>query len=138
MNRALLLREESTDQGTPGIFFAPGFGCLTTELPWRENAPQISCIPTGEYRCEWRRSPKFGWCYHVLDVPDRGNILLHAGNLAGDVSLGYRSHSHGCILPCLKRGKMDGQMAGLLSASAVSGIAKAFNKKPFILEIKNA
>jgi len=134
----ILIRGESTDHGTPGALMSTGFECLTTELPWRDNTPQISCIPVGSYKCVWRKSPKFGWCYHVLDVPGRGNILIHPGNLAGDVALGYLSHSHGCILLCLRRGKIDGQMAGLVSVSAVNKLAKAFKKQTFTLEIKNA
>ncbi len=138
LKRALILRGESTDEGTPGDFHADNFKCKTTELPWRDNAPQVSCVPAGEYLCVWAKSPKFGWCYHVTKVPGRGSILIHAGNLAGDAALGYHTHSHGCILPCLRRGKMDGQMAGLVSAGAVAGIARVFGKKPFLLEIKNA
>jgi len=33
----------------------------------------------------WERSPKFGMCWHVNDVPNRTHILIHAGNTARDV-----------------------------------------------------
>ncbi|HEY6020326.1 MAG TPA: DUF5675 family protein [Candidatus Paceibacterota bacterium] len=138
LRKAVILRGASTDQGTPGQFIADGYRCLTTELPWRDNLPQLSCIPVGVYKAVWAKSPKFGWCYHVTGVPGRGDILMHPGNFAGDVKLLYKSHSHGCILPCKRRGKMDGQMAGLLSAIAVRGIADAMKREDFLLEIKNA
>lgn len=63
---------------------------VTLEDLWRGNARQVSCIPKGEYICIKHLSPKFGWTYLVLDVPDRSDILFHCGNTDRDTS--------GCIL----------------------------------------
>jgi hypothetical protein len=62
----------------------------TLELPWRDNARQISCIPTGLYSIMRRDSLKFGKCLAVRGVPNRDGILIHAGNTVKD--------THGCIL----------------------------------------
>lgn len=62
----------------------------TLELPWKENARRISCIPVGEYKVVKRWSEKYKNHFHVLDVPNRSYILLHSGN--------YNRHTLGCIL----------------------------------------
>lgn len=51
MTRALLLREASTPEGTPGVLVVDGQAWNTLELPWLDNAPKRSCIPDGVYRC---------------------------------------------------------------------------------------
>lgn len=61
------------------------------ELPWKANQKQISCIPEGTYNIVPHKSPKFGHCLLVKDVPDRSNILIHAGNTTKDTK--------GCLLP---------------------------------------
>ncbi|QAA81406.1 hypothetical protein EI546_06535 [Aequorivita sp. H23M31] len=66
------------------------FECKTLELPWRNNAVQKSCIPAGKYQVVTRFSPKFKNHFHVLDVPGRSWILIHAGNYYTDIL--------GCIL----------------------------------------
>lgn len=67
------------------------FQCHTIERPWEGNERNVSCIPEGVYTVKPHSSPKFGRCYWVQDVPGRSEILLHAGNTAGDVT--------GCIAP---------------------------------------
>lgn len=129
MIKAILARFESSDLGTYGRFTVPGFSCFFTERPWLNNQKQISCIPAGLYVCKWHKSPKFGWCYEVTNVPGRGNILIHAGN--------YYWNSHGCLLPCKKLGYIDGKKAGLLSKPAVLALNTFFNKQSFLLEIRD-
>lgn len=65
--------------------------CITLELPWRDNAPQVSCIPEGIYEVQARQSEKFGHHYHVTGVPGREWILFHPGT--------YTSQLRGCIIP---------------------------------------
>jgi len=137
-NSALLIRGPSSPHGTFGLLSIRGVIIRTAELPWRDNTPQLSCIPVGTYECRWVKSPRFGYVYQVTGVPGRGNILIHAGNFVGDSLLGLRTHSHGCILPCKRIGVIDGQQAGLLSGPAVSLLSERFNKQPFTLEIRNA
>lgn len=138
MPKALMIRGPSTDQGTFGWVFAGKLLCRLLELPWRDNTQQLSCIPPGSYKCVWHRSPRFGWCYHVTGVPGRGSILIHPGNFAGDSTKGFKTHSHGCLLPCTYTGKLYGQNAGLASGPALRRLASHFNKAPFTLEIRNA
>jgi hypothetical protein len=66
------------------------FSCNTLELPYVDNKRNISCIPTGEYWVRKRKSPKFGLCFIVEDVPNRKYILIHKGNFHTDI--------RGCIL----------------------------------------
>lgn len=138
MKKALLLRSTSTNQGTQGLFISENFRCFTMELPWRDNARQKSCIPEGLYQCSWIKSPKFGLCYTVEQVTGRSDILFHSGNLAGDVDVGFKSNSYGCILPAKRLGRINGQMAGLISRPTVLKFNEFFCRKPFLLEIKNA
>lgn len=137
MLTGILFRGISTPQGTPGKLFLNNLICYTMELPWKDNLPQISCIPEGSYLCEWKKSPKFGYCYHIKGVPNRGNILVHPGTFAGSEIDGWRTHSHGCLLPCTRIGKMDGQLAGLLSLPMVKKIAGEVQYQPFKLEIRS-
>lgn len=65
--------------------------CVILELPWLDNAPQISCIPEMLYTVKRRNSSKFKDHYHILDVPDRGGILQHPGNFTKDI--------RGCQIP---------------------------------------
>lgn len=138
MKRAVLIRLPSTDQGTTGILSCEGFHCFIRELPWRDNIQQKSCIPVGEYDVTWSRSPRFGLCYHVNNVPNRGSILIHAGNYTGNTDKSFRTHSHGCLLPAKRVGILDNQEAGLLSGVALRELISFFATQHFILEIQNA
>lgn len=62
----------------------------TLELPNRANVRNISCIPTGSYLVKKHFSEKFGECYHLQNVPNRDEILIHFGNFYKD--------TRGCIL----------------------------------------
>ena len=142
MNEAILIRRESTDQGTAGVLSFGGQMLFTMELPWRDNMPQKSCIPAGEYTCALVRSPKFGKVYEVKNVPNRGNVLIHSANVAGNSDLGYDTQLHGCIAPATRLGTMrnskgDMQLAGLVSRAALTQFMRWANDKPFILRIKS-
>lgn len=116
MSEVKLVRFAESDEGTRGVMTLPsGKQFATMELPWRENRRTISCIPTGEYVCVWAKSPRFGMCYHVLDVPNRSEVLFHNGNYAGDESKGLKTDSNGCILVGEKHGILGGQRAVLSS-----------------------
>lgn len=67
------------------------WACQTLELPWKNNQPQVSCIPAGTYTCRRVNSPKFGDTFEVCGVPERSGILFHAGNYAP-------KDTRGCIL----------------------------------------
>ena len=70
------------------------FTCYTVELAWKGNQKNISCIPKGIYDLELINSPKFQKVLHVLNVKNRGGILIHKGNSYKDIE--------GCILPVSK------------------------------------
>lgn len=62
----------------------------TLERPWLDNAPNISCIPEGDYFVKLLYSPHFGRPLpHILGVPGRSGILIHA--------LNYVTQTEGCI-----------------------------------------
>jgi hypothetical protein len=107
MRTAVLTRHPSTDEGTFGTWISDsGWSCHTVELPWRDNACEISCIPCGTYRAVWRWSQGHQRSlYHLINVPMRSEVEIHSGNLAGDVSKGYASEVRGCILPGLALGE---------------------------------
>ena len=89
-----LQRLHSSINSTTGVFInASGIICYSLELPWRDNARNISCIPVGEYRCHKSYSSKHGHVVRLVDVPNRSDILIHAGNQPSD--------TQGCILPGL-------------------------------------
>lgn len=140
MNKVFLTRGASSDQGTFGVMCFDSFKCFTTELPWRDNLSQKSCIPVGEYVCSIVKSPKFGKVYCVQDVPNRSHVLIHPANLGGNTDKGWKTELHGCIAPSLKQGLMmteiGMQKAGLVSRPAVRALMDWAQDKPFILVIK--
>lgn len=139
MIQVYLHRNGSTDQGTPGILSAPalGFSCFSLELPWKDNQVGASCIPAGEYECERYFSSTFRQhLYRVCVVPGRSGIAIHSGNVAGDKSHGYKTHSLGCILAGRRRGELWGQTAVLASRLAIGEFFRELDKNPFKLQIK--
>ena len=136
MENVILYRLSTNEQGTFGVIIFHNQYLYTGELPWKDNKPNISCIPTGSYEVRVRISPKYGRVYEIL-VPGRTYILFHQGNFCGDVSRGLRSHVQGCILLGFKRGKLYGQQAVLASRIARSRFERKMNFEPFTLEIRN-
>jgi hypothetical protein len=122
-----LKRQSMTDEGTFGTFFFDGAAPLCSlELPWVDNHPFYSCIPKGVYQCEWDYSQQLKRdCYHVLDVPKRNDILIHNGNLAGNVTKGLRSDVEGCLLVGMKYGALTtpkGMQRGVLNSETALGL----------------
>jgi hypothetical protein len=132
---AFLVRTESGEQGTFGRLVFGRYNFVTAELPWKNNARNISCIPYGDYGCEMIHSPTFGDVYTVKNVADRTHILIHPGNYAGDEEKGYRTDSNGCILLGSKFGELSGQKVVLSSKDALRDFYIVTNKKPFKLTI---
>jgi hypothetical protein len=108
------------------------------ELPWRDNKPNVSCIPPDQYDAQIAMSPKFGKVYWVVDVPDRSYIRNHAGNLAGDTKKGFKTHSYGCILSGKYKGYIAGQRAILLSRVTIRKFINLLQDRPFKLNIIEA
>lgn len=86
MNLTLTRIFMSNDRGTFGVLSEEEYPlCVTIELPWLDNAHDISCIPEGEYKFKRHDGAKWKHVWEILDVPDRENILIHAGNSMHDV-----------------------------------------------------
>lgn len=136
---ALIERLETGDQGTFGRITALDLTLFTGEQPWRDNAPNLSCVPIGKYRVEWTYSPRFGrMMYVLLGTEPRTGIRAHSANLMGDKNKGYRTQLAGCIALGEKLGWIDGQRALLLSVPAIRRFETTMNRQLFELEIVNA
>ncbi len=138
MENVWLWRMRRHNQGTEGILFTGGFNCKVLELPWRNNQRNISCIPAGEYDTIIRQSNKYKTIYWILKVPDRSYILLHSGNWAGSIDLGYKTHSSGCLLLGKEFGYLMGQRAVLNSRITVRAFMDHMDNKPFTFHIMEA
>lgn len=134
-----LYRTPSTNQGTAGLLLHNGeFVCFMMELPDRNNARGLSRINPGTYHVRYMprsASGKYKDVYHVLNVAGRGGILMHTGNVAGDKTKGYKTHSLGCLLPASRLGVLYGQTAGLASRGALRKIHQITQRQDFILEV---
>lgn len=138
MERVTLTRMESGDQGTFGRLVARGQAFFTGELPWRDNAPNVSCIPAGLYECRWTMSARFKrQMYLIHPVTGRSGIRKHSANLMGDAALGYRAQVNGCIALGERLGWIDRQKAVLLSVPAVRRFESLMGGESFDLEVKH-
>ena len=86
----IMLKTVSYDDCTIGRLWCGDFQCMALELPWLNNAKNVSCIPAGTYRYNFRLSPKNGPVLELKAVKDRTYIQIHAGN--------FTSQIEGCIL----------------------------------------
>ncbi len=72
----------------------PVYDCKTMELEEDENAVRDDCIPAGLYTVVKRYSKKYGWHFHILNVPNRSLILIHECNysyqLLGCIGVGKK------------------------------------------------
>lgn len=83
-------------EGTNGTLTLNGhFVCFTIELPWLDNAKNVSCIPEGTYALQSGFSEKTKAHIEVLDVLNRHQILIHAANEA-------LTELQGCIAPVMQ------------------------------------
>ncbi len=140
MEKVKLFRAETSRQGTFGIFSLPnGLILHTAEPPWKNNRSNVSCLPEGEYTVNRYISHKFGHVYRLSDTQTspRSAILIHTGNLAGDIEDGLISHTHGCILPAMRMGVYKNQKAVLASRVALNKFIDVMGDNSFILTIEN-
>ncbi len=143
MLHARLARDRSGDQGTLGVLVARDLPPVhIMEPPWRDNRRNRSCIPAGLYEVVPHISPRFKRCLLVTNVPGRSHILFHAGNLGGDSERGWHTHTAGCLLPGLRRGRIEVrgriQEAVVSSRSAFRHLMTWAAGRPFTLEIVDA
>ena len=135
MKGVYLFRTQSSAQGILGLWVTDGFQARTIELPWKDNRSNVSCIPAGEYPAAYRYSQKFKHHYWIQNVPDRGWILTHNGVWAGDTELGYKTHSHGCIIMGKYHGRYQGQDCVFVSRVTLRAFMDFMDRKPFNLKV---
>ena len=85
--------------------------CWALELPWKDNHPNISCVPTGEYelRLEW--SSKFNReLYELKGVSGRSECKFHIANRLHEIQ--------GCISPGIMVRKIDNEYSVAQSTAA--------------------
>jgi hypothetical protein len=128
-------KEDPDGQGVAGFWVTSGFRAFTIELPWKNNAPDVSCIPDGVYRCKAYASPRFGIVYHITDVAGRTWILTHYGNWAGDTEKGWRSNSNGCVIMGKDPAEIYGQMAVATSKTTLRKWMEFTGGEDFMLHI---
>ena len=133
---AYLARTDISDQGSFGRIYFGDDELFTGELPDRDNAPNISCIPCGLYLVQWTFSPAFKrMMYLVTDVDGRSGIRIHSANYMGDRSKGLKCHLYGCIAMGRNLGMIKGQKAILSSRPAIRAFEEWGAGEPFELEI---
>lgn len=134
---AFLYRHTFTDRHTKGYLMLDGSLFYTIERAWKDNAPNVSCIPDGEYEVlplARSASGKYRNVFHLQAVPGRSGILIHNGNLA--------SHSKGCIILGKRSGILNGKSAVLNSNTAKNELwtigsggftLKVYGKRPCLI-----
>lgn len=106
-----------------GDMFIDGqYFCDTLELPDKNNQPFISCIPVGEYDIKLSWSQHFQKDLpHVLNVPNRSNILIHPANhpkeLLGCIAVGRNTIKGG-----LSESRFYSDMLNRLIANETDGV----------------
>ena len=94
--------------------------CKSLELPWRENATGMSCIPAGHYTAKRRFSPEHRLdVFEIEHVQNRQHIEIHHGNTTKD--------TRGCILVGMRFGTLDGMQAVLDSDLAFARLMTALH-----------
>ena len=113
MQRIITLNRFYFDKNTTlGSLVVDDILFFTCELTFRGNAKDISSIPPNrDYVLKPHVSSKFGKCLLVYNVPNRLDILIHAGNTYKDTK--------GCILVGLQAGMLGGLPAVLESKKAL-------------------
>ncbi|MGH7260144.1 MAG: DUF5675 family protein [Nitrospiraceae bacterium] len=125
MSDLTLLRIASDAIETQGVLVAGGRAfAVTLELPWKDNAPEESCIPAGTYTCVRTISPHFGETFEIADVPKRSHILFHKGNAPADTK--------GCVVVAEK---YTGQQVGESAEGFAELMGKFNGRDSFILSI---
>ncbi len=141
MNNTATITRNYTDKETFGTMMAirggATFMCKDLELPWLDNAHNISCIPEGIYKVKFTRSFKFPLgSYEIQAVPNRSGIRIHSGN--------YATGTHPDIQGCILLGNAYGDINGdsildiVNSRVTIKSFEGFMNKEDFTLEIKNS
>lgn len=129
----LVLHRTYFEEGTNGVLFINGaFFGFTIELPWRDNAKNLSCIPEGTYEVCPRFSKRFKHHLMLIGVENRHLILIHGGNDA-------QRDLRGCIAPVTQlTGLGKGAQSQVILQQLVSLCYQSFDLNiPILLTIKS-
>ncbi len=118
MQKLILKRVADTEHGCFGVLLHQGAPfAVTLEPPWRDNQPNVSCIPSGVYQCRRvdysgskYQTKKWGRPFEITGVQGRSRVLLHWGN--------KREHTEGCVLVAESYGYLAGVPAVLTSKNS--------------------
>lgn len=104
MKKFILKRKYRPNEATLGIVFDENKKeiCRSLENPWRDNKPNISCIPEGIYTVKKDSTGKFKY-WKILNVIERENIEIHTGNKQKDTK--------GCLIFGARWCFMDDELA---------------------------
>jgi len=96
----IIVNRNYTAKQTPGrILVMDGviekFKAYSLELVNLNNMPNVSCVLEGRYKAFRYVHPKKGKSFVLQDVPDRSDVMWHAGNYAS----GSHLDTEGCTLP---------------------------------------
>jgi len=119
--RAVLIRlfDDGTRTLSRQILFSglkPIHSCVILEPPWKENQPNISCIPAGKYKvvpCGPTENFKYPH-FQIPNVPGRKDVAIHRGN--------YPYDTEGCQCPGVDFDKKNNVTD---SKSALSALVRA-------------
>jgi len=104
-----------TPMGTFGRWQMEEFECYTVERPWALNLPRESCIPEGRYSIVLDTYNRGGYeCLHILEVPGRSLIKVHAGNTMKDLL--------GCVAPGKDLGWVSGHWGVVGSKNTLAAL----------------
>jgi len=108
-----LIRLETGPEGTFGsLRIQKRIFCSTLEPQDRQNTPNLSSIPTGQYPCKRVASARFSETFEICDVFGRTLIRFHPGN--------WVDQTLGCVLLGESIGKLRGRQ-GISRAVLNSG-----------------
>ncbi len=131
MKIVTITRSIDTGKQTQGRLSTSLFSCVTLERPWKQNAPNISCIPLGLYFCKWTFSWRLlKYTYEVQNVKNRSGIRIHPGNYFFDIE--------GCILlgSHFQDINKDKELDVLNSTITLKSFENIMNRESFDLIIK--
>jgi hypothetical protein len=137
LRKVYLHRYMTSDQGTCGVLTDDWeLSKHIIELPWRNNIPNLSCIPHGKYIAVPHKYRGYRSAYKLLDVPGRSSILIHNGCFAGNKEKGYKTHSAGCLIIGNYVGRIGNQKAVLSSRVGLREFVSYMNNEIFLLSIE--
>jgi hypothetical protein len=128
-----------TPNGTFGSWYDDDgeFICFSMEREWRNNQPNVSCVPEGQYALIEHYSPSFGETYALLNhdlgvgvypgESHRSLILIHKANWVRQLE--------GCIAPGTVIGTLDDEWAVRRSGEAYEKVIAAIESGDGVLEI---